>query len=125
MSAEAAKKKVLVIDDEKVIRDLAEEIIGMFGYVCETAVDGNDGLKKVEEFQPDLVICDLYMPGISGIQVLETVKRNNPQTIVLLSTGMELDDDEQTKLDNLGAAGLIRKPFTINWFQEKLQKLLQ
>lgn len=79
----ARKKKILLIDDEADIRSLFSELLGI-DYTVMTAVDGADGLKAVFEKKPDLVILDIKMPRMNGIEVLKKVKNFFPSLPVIL-----------------------------------------
>jgi CheY-like chemotaxis protein len=68
-----AKSKILLIDDEEVVRDSCTQILEGGPYEIASASDGTAGLRLVEEFRPDLIFVDLKMPGISGFEVLEKV----------------------------------------------------
>jgi len=117
-------KKVLVVDDEEVIRNIAAEFLKIFGYLCVTAEDGESAVKAVVAEKPDLVLLDMYLPGMSGEKVLEIIKSENPGVKVLLSTGRELDDDEAIRVKDKGAEGVLHKPFGIYEFKEKMAELL-
>lgn len=77
---------VLIIDDEKDIRDVTALTLMDAGYVVETAADGPQGLARCETFSPRIVITDIRMPGMDGIQVLETIKKRFPETEVIVAT---------------------------------------
>lgn len=72
--------KLLIIDNEPVIRKGLKKVIpwGKYGYrICDTAIDGQDGLYKIRKYKPDLVLLDIRMPGLSGIELLEQVRKEN------------------------------------------------
>mgnify|MGYP001313227122 CR=1 FL=1 len=64
-------KKILVVDDEKDIVDIVKEILKHEGYEVETAFDGEEGLKKVSEVRPDLIVADVMMPRMDAIEMKE------------------------------------------------------
>jgi CheY-like chemotaxis protein len=70
------KPKILIIDDEQELLDLLQMTLELEGYEIETAVDGEEGLKKVASFKPNLIICDIIMPKKDGYEVLKAVKKN-------------------------------------------------
>jgi len=117
-------KKVLVVDDEEIIRTLAFEIVKMFGYECETAEDGIKAVEIVGEYKPDLVLLDFYMPYMSGEKVLDVLSKDYPDIKVMMTTGKELDDDEAERISKKGAVSVIHKPFKIADLKKKLDEYL-
>ena len=80
------KKKILVVDDEEGIRLLYQEELDMEGFAVETAKNGELALEKFKAAQPDLVILDINMPGMNGIEVLRQMKEQNAALPVILSS---------------------------------------
>ncbi|MEM7828392.1 MAG: response regulator [Candidatus Aenigmatarchaeota archaeon] len=79
-------KKILVVDDEEYIRVLYKEELEDEGYNVCVACDGEEALRKIEEERPDLVILDIKMPGINGIEVLRKLRQRWRDLPVILST---------------------------------------
>lgn len=105
------KGKVLVIDDEEIIRKSCEKILLSEGYAVELSESGKKGLKTLRKEPFDLVLTDLKMPDMDGIEVLKNVKENWPDTEVIVITGY---GTVSTALEALrhGAYDYIEKPFT-------------
>jgi CheY-like chemotaxis protein len=82
------RKVVLVVDDEKSIADTLALILRKSGYDTSVAYDAAGALRKCEEFQPDVVITDVVMPGMNGIELALRVRQQHPQCKVLLFSGM-------------------------------------
>ena len=78
--------KILIIDDDTSLRRVLEYNLQEAGYMAFTAADGETGLTLFDEQQPDLVITDLKMPGMSGFQVLAAVKERAPRTPIIVIT---------------------------------------
>jgi two-component system, NtrC family, nitrogen regulation response regulator NtrX len=78
---------ILIIDDEKAIRKTLSEILGYEGYTIEEAVDGEDGLKKFTATTFDIVLCDIKMPRMDGLEFLEKAKLANPDVPVIMVSG--------------------------------------
>ena len=81
-----ARGRILVVDDEANARAALSEILRDEGYATETAADGFKALGKLEEFQPDVVLTDLKMPGLDGIAFMEKAKSASPQTVFVVMT---------------------------------------
>src|SRR5678815_3737980 len=78
---------ILIIDDEKAIRKTLMEILSFEGYKIEEAADGEEGLKKFKEKNYDLVLCDIKMPKLDGIEFLEKAKEVNVDVPVIIISG--------------------------------------
>ena len=102
---------ILVIDDEESMRDSCQLIIKKDGYRSDTAAEGLSGLKKVEENKPDIVLIDLKMPGINGLDVLEKVIEINPKIIPIVITGYATVESAVEAMKK-GAYDFLPKPFT-------------
>lgn len=81
-------KRILIVDDSAVMRQQIRQILETQSEieVCGEAKDGKEGLQKVAECHPDLVILDFMMPGMNGLQITREIKRTSPQLPVLLFT---------------------------------------
>ncbi len=84
---QVAAARILVVDDEESIRDLCARVLTRAGYTVATAPNGEDAVARLSEDPFDLVISDIRMPGISGLEVLERAKTAFPQIRVVLITG--------------------------------------
>ncbi len=102
-------KKVLVVDDEKPISDIIKFNLEREGFKIDVAFDGEEALKKVYQFQPDLIVLDLMLPKIDGFQVCRKVRENFNMPILML-TAKEEEVDKVLGLE-LGADDYITKPF--------------
>jgi len=105
------KPVILVIDDEESMRDSCSQTLTRGGFRAETAEDGSIGLEKVKETKPDLVLIDLKMPGISGMDVLEKVKEIDPNIISVVITGYATVESAVEAMKK-GAYDFLPKPFT-------------
>ena len=84
--------RVLLVDDDPLVRKLISGHLVAAGYVVWTAVDGLDALGKLREGLPDLIISDLVMPGMSGFELLDVVRIRFPQIPVILISGAAIDE---------------------------------
>ncbi|MGE5222148.1 MAG: response regulator transcription factor [Omnitrophica WOR_2 bacterium] len=104
------KAKVLIVDDETSILNLVTAYLRPEGYEIYTAADGPDGLHKARSFKPDLVVLDLMLPGMDGIEVLTRLRRESDAYVILLTARTE----EMDKIVGLsvGADDYVTKPFS-------------
>jgi len=105
------KPVILVIDDEETMRDSCCQILLKEGLLTETAEDGSIGLEKVKETKPDLVLIDLKMPGVNGMEVLEKTKEIDPNIITVVITGYATVESAVEAMKK-GAYDFLPKPFT-------------
>jgi DNA-binding NtrC family response regulator len=105
--------KVLVVDDEKVTLELLEHILCGAGCQVETAEKGSEALERIQGNDYDLIISDIRMPGIGGIEVLKYAKAKNPECLVVLCTGYATMENAIEAI-KAGAYDYITKPFTVD-----------
>jgi len=106
-----ARPRILVVDDDEVARDSAQVLLSRWGYQVALAASGEEGLELLRESPPDLLIVDLQMPGISGLEVLEQVHEIDPTIICIMVTGFAT---LQSAVDAMkqGAYDFLAKPFS-------------
>jgi len=102
--------KILVIDDEPAITNLVSAYLRTEGYEVYTAADGNAGLKAARAFKPDLIILDLMLPGIDGIELLSRLRRESEVYVIMLTARTE-ETDKIVGL-SVGADDYVTKPFS-------------
>jgi DNA-binding NtrC family response regulator len=105
------KGKILVIDDEDIVRTSCSRALVPEGHEVKAAKNGLDGLKMISEEKFDLVLTDLKMPDMDGIEVLRRIKEGWPEVEVIIITGYQTVDTA-VKSIKLGAFDYIEKPFT-------------
>jgi len=110
------KYRILIIDDEEIVLDSCMEILAGGDYEVATASDGTRGLKRLQEFQPDLVFVDLKMPGLSGLQVLERIHDCDPTIVTIVITGYATVSSAVEAMKH-GAYDFLPKPFTPDEFR--------
>ena len=104
-------KKVLVVDDEQSIVTLLEYNLKNAGFEVSVAYDGNDALQKVEDFNPDIIVLDLMLPGKDGIEVCKTIRSDKNLVPILMLTAKDDEFDRVLGLE-LGADDYMTKPFS-------------
>lgn len=102
---------VLVIDDEEAIRDACGQVLAKAGFDCHTAVDGIEGLHLAHQLEPDIVLLDLMMPGLSGYEVLDQVLGTHPNLVCIVITGYATIESAVEAMKR-GAFDFLPKPFT-------------
>lgn len=110
------KPTILVVDDEKQIRELFHRLLKKEGYRVLTANNGNEGLKLIDTEKPELVLLDLKLPDMSGIQFLRLIKRRNEKAEVIIITGYGTMKTARIAM-RLGAYDYITKPFDVNYIK--------
>ena len=115
---------VLVVDDEENVRNLLQRVLKEAGYDVVTAANGQEALDKVLQLKIELVLLDIKMPGMSGIEVLRQVTTNWPDVCVVMATAV---GDAQTAVETikLGAYDYITKPFNRDDMVLKVQKAIE
>lgn len=104
---------VLIVDDEPSIRNSLGGLLSDEGFEVLTASNGYEALKVMDKDSPDLVLLDIWMPGIDGIETLKEIKKSNPYIQVILITGHG-NVETAVKATKLGAFDLIQKPLSID-----------
>ena len=120
------EKTILVVEDDKFLRELISQKLLKEGYNVSQAIDGEEGVKKIKEEKPALVLLDLILPGIDGFEVLSQMKREKDlesiPVIILSNLGQKEDVEKGLKL---GATDyLIKAHFTPGEIIEKIKTIL-
>lgn len=118
--------KVLLVDDEPMIRNAGRRLLERLGYEVLLAATGEDAVQTYKECKDDiwLVVLDLIMPGMDGEDVFNALKAHDPGVSVLLSSGYSKEEKAEELLEQ-GAAAFIQKPFDLNALAEELSRLHQ
>jgi DNA-binding NtrC family response regulator len=110
---EAGSIKILVVDDQSSVRELLRAVLSEDGHVVETAEDGESALEKLSSVYPDLVIMDIRMPGMDGIETLQLIKQKSASTGVIMMTAYASVETAVSAM-KLGAFDYITKPIDID-----------
>ncbi len=114
-----AKEKILIVDDEAAVIAFLKRFLESKGYDVYTAVDGESAIKMVQKYSPDVVLLDIIMPGIGGIEALKEIKKNDPSVTVVMATAVS-DEELARRALELGAYDYITKPFNFNYLEDVL-----
>ena len=118
-----SQERILIVDDEINILSSLKEILTDEGYVVSIADDGLDALDKIQTDPPDVLLLDIWLPGMDGIEVLKTVKTYHPEIEVLIMSGHGTIDTA-VKATKLGAFDFIEKPFSIDHLTQSVRSVL-
>lgn len=118
-------KKILVIEDEQHVRQLVSRLLTKNGFEVRAARDGLDGLKSLEEYEPDLIIADVMMPNLDGLTFVRALKsRKETQGIPVIFLTAKSEPLAMIEGINVGAKFYITKPFQIEDVLTKVRKVL-
>jgi DNA-binding response OmpR family regulator len=112
-------KKILVVDDEPDVRQLMEHFLTDRGYEVRLAENGRLGLAELDTFRPDVVLLDMHMPEMDGVEALKQLSARSPDLPVIMVT---VNEDVQTtsRLLQLGAADYVPKPFNLDYLEQAI-----
>src|SRR5712671_3447473 len=122
-SAVAVKSRVLVVDDEPQITRVLKTVLSSQGYDVRVAAEGESALTSFNEWKPELVITDLYMPHMDGIELCRRIRARSNVPIIVLS----VKGEERTKVEALdsGADDYVTKPFGIDELLARVRAALR
>ncbi|MGE5174233.1 MAG: response regulator [Betaproteobacteria bacterium] len=112
-TCQETKKKVLIVDDEYLIRYSMQILIGHEGYEALTAESGLEALRLLEEHKPEIVILDVHLPDSNGLLILKTIKEISPSATVIMVTGCP-DIESSVEAMKMGALNYLEKPINID-----------
>lgn len=117
-------KRILVVDDEENVRRLLFEILRKEGYTVNTAGSGQEALEMADRFHYDLVLMDIRMPGMDGIEAFSLLREKYPDIIVIMITAF-VGVDSAVEAMKLGAYNYISKPFNISEIKLNVKRALE
>ncbi len=115
--------RVLIVDDEEVIASTIEEFLASEGYEVATAGSGGSALTMLDQFEPDVVLCDVQLPGMDGLDLLKRMLQNRPETMVLMITAFATVENAVAAFRR-GAQDYLMKPVLFDELLAKIQRLL-
>lgn len=123
--ASGGRETILIVDDEEVVRNLGQEVLNTKGYSVLLASNGLEAIEQYEkqEGKIDLVILDMIMPKIDGVETYKRLKRLNPSLKILISSGYSHDSHDYAVFQN-GIEGFIQKPYKIGELTKKVRQIL-
>lgn len=118
------KPNILIVDDEKDIREGTRDFLSC-RYECniETAQDGEEAIEKAKTFKPDVILLDIKMPGISGLEVVGEIKKINPSAKIIVISAWKSSDVVSQAIAK-GAVDYMGKPLSLAALSDKMQSVL-
>jgi DNA-binding response OmpR family regulator len=116
--------KMLLVEDELLIRQSVGEYLNSEGYLCETAPDFEEASRKLDLYEYEIVLIDITLPGGSGLNLIRQVKARKPETGIIIISARNSLDDKVAGLD-LGADDYLTKPFHLAELNSRIKALMR
>lgn len=116
-------ERILVVDDEIDVCDVLKQYLSIKGFEVHTALDGSTAISKVKEIRPHIVLLDIIMPGMGGLEVLKEIKKIDPKVGVIMVTGV-VDNELAKRTIELGAFDYITKPMDFEYFENVVMVMI-
>ncbi len=117
--------RILIVDDEAPVANLLEQALRDEGYEVAVAADGMEAMNRLHAFKPDVVIMDIMMPRLDGVQTTRLLRRNRSYAdTVIIALSARTDEPARKAMREAGANLYMRKPFTIARLVERVGELL-
>jgi two-component system cell cycle response regulator len=117
-------QSILVVDDELQVREILEDSLGSHGHHVDTANDGIDAIEKIKTGTYNIIVTDMDMPRMDGMQLIKYIVQNHPGTDIIAITGHVMKY-KYTEVVSAGAADFITKPFTLDELEAKLNRVVR
>ncbi len=118
--------RVLIVDDEKPISTLLAQTFEQEGHQVANAYDGIDCMNKMASFQPDVVIMDIMMPKLDGVDTTRLIRRNKSyQDTIVVALSAKSDEETRRRMKEAGANLFMRKPFVIAKLLARISRMLE
>lgn len=115
---------ILIVDDEETIRLSVREFLDAQGYEAIAAGSCEEALEKMDTFMPDLILLDLRLPNINGVELIEKIKEKDPNALMVVMTGYG-SVDSAVEVMRLGAYDYLEKPFKLDRLRSVVEKALR
>ncbi len=123
-ATQVGKHKLLIVEDDAHLRDTLATFLGRAGYEVTVASDGREGLEKLDSILPDLVLTDIHMPDLNGLELLAEIKARYPETIVMMMTAFS-SIDTAVEAMRRGAEDYLSKPLQLADAQMSIERALE
>jgi DNA-binding NtrC family response regulator len=122
--AQERTERILIVDDEHFIRDVLTKVVSGGGFMTDTAQDAQEAIQKLAESEYEMVLTDITMPGLDGLQLLQHVATQYPEIAVIMITGVT-DLKSAILALSSGAYDYVTKPFNMLELKNKIHKALE
>ncbi len=116
------RARILIIDDSAVIREMLKEILSDEGYLVDTEENGEGGSSRALEFDYDLIICDVHMPRMNGLETVRQIIGVKPQAKIILTDSFPDKLAKQARAE--GAICCLQKPFDVNELRDLIGQIV-
>ena len=121
----ALPARILIVDDEKPIATLLAQTFGQDGHVVASAGDGIDCMNKMASFRPDVVLMDIMMPKLDGVETTKLIRRNRTYAgTLIIALSARADEQTRKRMQEAGADAFVRKPFSIARLVARVEEML-
>ena len=118
------EKTVLIVDDSVITRDMVQKMLEKSGCtVCGIAKDGKEGVEMYESLKPDIVLMDINMPIMDGLEATKRIKEINPYAKIIMLSAISGDDEIVKTLEQIGVAAILKKPIDSFGLRQALEKV--
>lgn len=124
LTTSACEARLLIVDDESNIVELLEASFRFHGFEVQTCMDGTSALKMAKQWQPDLMITDVMMPGLTGFELVRSLRADGCQLPVVFLTAKDAVDDRVAGL-TMGADDYVLKPFSLSEVLARIRAVLK
>lgn len=116
--------KILLVEDEAALRETLEEILTLNNFEVSLAESGEEALELISKIKPDLIVCDIMMPGITGLELIEKVHQQAQfKNIPFIFLSALVSNEDQKNGIDAGAKGYITKPFKASDLIREIRKI--
>ena len=119
-----ANENILIVDDDDGVREMLAEFFDVLGFQAVVACNGEEALALLEKHEVSIVISDIKMPVMDGIEMLKRIKKERADLDVILITGYE-PDYSRNLVKEAGASDYVCKPFNIDVIERKVRSLME
>ncbi len=118
-------KKILIVEDNELNQKLFCDLLRAHGYAAEAVEDGREVVMRAQETRPDLIIMDIQLPHVTGLELIELIKHDSRlQKIPIMAVTAYAAKGDEERIRAAGAEGYISKPISVSRFVEAVQALI-
>lgn len=118
------KRNIVIVDDDKTLCSIFQEGLSASGYDCDTVSNGNSALELLGKKDFDVMVTDIIMPGMDGLELTYKAKQIRPDMAVIVMTGFQQEESYDRAI-GIGASDFIKKPFAINELAIRIERVLR